>query len=351
MTLLGSCTSLGDEDSLDLIVRSVRHALLGREPSDVTSSRGRWPRIASIVYHSRMYRILYLLAGWMAVTLLPAFEPPVVYSNDAPLTTRRAAWLRAFDAGWLILCGVDLVLQTILVGRERAAKRGWMWVKGVSLIGLAANGLAAAFGAPYVLRVLRPLLLIERMRNVRKLMASIASTAPRVLSVGLLMIINLLLHATLGFVLFAGIDGVQCKPFRATDTPICSTMLNFPQSCQNFFATLGETTLHLFELTTAVNFPAIAVPVVRCNEWNMLFFISYIITGSYLLFNLALVVAYSEFYTGLRGEALTRTSRICGGCDLALTRLLPGGGGVRAASAFAAAAAADRSTQKCHRVG
>lgn len=305
-----------------MIVRSVRHALLGREPSDV-SSRGPWPRLASLVYHSRAYRLAYLAAGWAAVVLLPTWEAPVVYSVGNELSASSIAGLRAADALWLTLCGFDLCLQTVLIGQHRAMRRGWLWVKFISLCIIACNGLASAVsGAPYIMRLLRPILLVERMRNVRKLMTTIVSTAPRVLSVALIMAINLLLHSTLGYVLFAGIDGTQCKPFRATDTLTCSTMLSPPQSCNSYFSTLGETLIHMFELTTAVNFPSIALPVIRCNEYYMLFFISYIVTGSYLLFNLALVVAYSEFYTGLRTESITRIERVCRGLELAFDALV-----------------------------
>jgi hypothetical protein len=53
----------------------------------------------------------------------------------------------------------------------------------------------------------------------------------------------------------------------------------------------------------------------------MLFFVSFIVSGGYLLFNLALVVAYSEFYTDMRGETLVRVSRQVRGADAAFDAL------------------------------
>ena len=327
MALLAAClralTPRG-ETELDFAVRSARHALLGREPSDV-ASRGAWSRAASRVYHSAAYRYLYLAAGWAAVAVLPAWEAPVVFAPGAQLSAAAAAALRAADVAWLLLVAFDVALQAVYVGRAKAARRGWVAVKVAVLAALAVNLLAnAAGGVPYVTRALRPLLLVERMRNVRKLVAEVVRTAPRVLSVGLLLLLNLLLHSILGYALYAGWEDGNCRTRRVragSQRALCSTMLYPPQSCSNYFATLSETALHLFELLTAVNFPAVALPVVRCGAVNWLFFISFYCSAIYLLFNLALAVAYAEFYIGMRDETVERVRRTFAGADVAFEAL------------------------------
>ena len=44
--------------------------------------------------------------------------------------------------------------------------------------------------------------------------AGVVATAPRIVNVGVLLVLNLLLHSVLGFALFAGMDGVNCEPLR-----------------------------------------------------------------------------------------------------------------------------------------
>ena len=56
-------------------------------------------------------------------------------------------------------------------------------------------------------RVLRPVLLIERLRNVRKITTSILSTVPEVAQILLLLTFWVSLFGVGGFTLFAGVTG------------------------------------------------------------------------------------------------------------------------------------------------
>ena len=303
------------------------------------SSSNPWCRYAERLYHSQAYRTFYLGYGWLMILVVANFEPPRTFLQGQELGDGTKALLRAADVLWLALVLFDLGLQVLYTGLAVARTRGWLWAKLIVLIAIILNLIAnAATGAPYLARALRPVLLIERMRNVRKIAATTIETIPRVASVVVLLVLNLMGHSILGFLLFAGIETGNCNVIRRNNPPVnCSTLLYPPDSCDNYFASLGESTLHMFELLTAVNFPTVALPAMRCNPYAALFFISYIIIAVYLLFNLALAVAYTEFYLGYRAEVLVRFYRIFSGLDKAFTVLVGqergGAAGLRSAAA------------------
>jgi voltage-gated sodium channel len=291
----------------------------------ITSSHSAWGVPAERLYHSAAYRWAYLLCAWLGVVVLSTMEPP------GPFPLSALPYLRAADGAWLAFVAFDLGVQVTYHGWALASRRGWLIAKALVLLALVANLVVnSAVGAPYYARALRPLLLLERMRNVRKIFSGVIQSAPRVLSVLVLMVLNLMVFSLLGFLLFAGQRTGSCKVFRsATPNISCSTMLYYPDTCDDYFSTLGESTLHMFELMTAVNFPTVALPAMRCSRAAGVFFVAFTVVSTYLLFNLALAVAYAEFYTGMRNEVLLRFSRTFEGLDAAFSVLLDaqGGGG------------------------
>ena len=307
---------------LKLALHWVDHGMHGRP---VLQSTSPWRVPAERLYHSRPYRWAYLLAAWLGVVVLSTLEPP------GPFPPTLLPYLRAADGTWLALVAFDLCLQVAYHGWALASKRGWLIAKALVLAALVANLIASgAVGAPYYARALRPLLLLERMRNVRKVFSGVIQSAPRVLSVMVLMVLNLMVFSLLGFLLFAGQRTGSCEVFRSPTPNIsCSTMLYYPDTCDDYFSTLGESTLHMFELMTAVNFPTVALPAMRCSRAAGVFFVAFTVVSTYLLFNLALAVAYAEFYTGMRHEVLLRFHRTFEGMDAAFRVLVEvqGGGG------------------------
>ncbi len=51
----------------------------------------------------------------------------------------------------------------------------------------------------------------------------------------------------------------------------------------------------VFILSTSENFPDIMFPAYRCNPFNVLYFVAFIVIGVYFILNLVLAVAYTEF--------------------------------------------------------
>jgi len=327
-----------DPDSFELAARLSFHALHARSVKAVLS-KNVWVRLSEALYHNWFYLNFYLAFSFLVLLLLTNFEEPRVYRIGEELSVVQVSVLRLVDVCWLLLCTFDLILQIVYNGGlARSRTRGWLWVKFLSLLALYSNLVAyASFAVPYVARSLRPLLLVERMRNVRKVFSSTVETSARLTSVFVLLTLNLMVHSILGFLLFSGLETFatsdaerragqsdrNCVVKRTTNPPTnCSTMLYPPETCDNYFASLGESTMHMFELMTGGNFPTIAIPALKCNLLYSLFFVSFITTSAYLLFNLALAVVYSEFNQAMRSEVLLRFSRMFSGLDLAFKLLV-----------------------------
>ena len=110
----------------------------------------------------------------------------------------------------LVIAADAYYVQRRAYGPTRWIKRGWVRVKLVTffltltnlIITFSTNGLV-----PYVCVVIRPLLLLERKQNLRKVAKSMAAAVPNALVCAILVITNLLLWAVATFVIFSSMDG------------------------------------------------------------------------------------------------------------------------------------------------
>lgn len=168
----------------------VRNALHGRTPPEPTSAS----LFAQEIYHHPAYRWCYVVLA-LAALLLAWWEPP------APPVSEAGLWaVRAVDFVFLAFVLFDLWLQGLYHGWRNWATRGWIRTKLFAWIALVVNLVLhlALPGVPYIARVLRPLLLFERLRNVRKIVGNVAAAAPKIFNVGILLILNLLFFSVLG---------------------------------------------------------------------------------------------------------------------------------------------------------
>ena len=291
----------------------VRNALHGRRPAVPTDTS----IIASRIYHSAAYRTFYVLVV-VAQLCLAYVEQP----SPVNLTPAQLAGVRAADFFGLFVVAADLVLQLFHHGLAVWATRGWVRLKGAVLIAIFINLCAsiALPGVSYALRCLRPIFLIERLRNVRQVAINIASAAPRILNVLVLVAIHLMIFSVLGFVLFAGVDDINCTPFRAANPRFCSTFGDI-DDCSDFFNSLEGTMIQLFELLTAANFPAIAIPVYRCDPTSSLYFAAFLVIGVYLILSLTLAVAANTFQSLMADETIAKFGRAFAGYDMAWEEL------------------------------
>ncbi len=115
-------------------------------------------------------------------------------------------------------------------------------------------------------RALRPLLFLERLRNIRRIVTNIVQVAslarvlfcvelaactscppsrlqalPKILNVAILLGAHTLLFGVLGFALFSGVQGRgQCSVTRSSELH-CST---YTDSCRDYFSTLQDSFMH-----------------------------------------------------------------------------------------------------------
>eukprot|EP00948_MAST-09A_sp_MAST-9A-sp1_P001762 g1762.t1 len=101
-------------------------------------------------------------------------------------------------------------------------------------------------------------------------------------------------------------------PNRASST--LSGCSAFSKNCRDYFRTWIDTCLHLFAMTTTVNYPDIMLPVMDCavseptllNIFGLLLFPFFILFAIYFLMNVILAMAYEVF----RKAASTQVKRI-----------------------------------------
>lgn len=309
--------------AIEKAVLYTRNALHGRTPPEPDQS-SIW---AQRLYHNSLYRLFYTLVT-IGNLLLAWWEPRGPTNNVINDSIDIILTVRIIDSVYLLIVLGDLGLQFLYHGGKAWINRGWIRAKLFVWLCLVTNlALSWTFNdqIPYIARLLRPLLLIERLRNVRKIAGRVAATAPRIVNVGVLLGLHMLLSGVLGYVLFAGTDDTEgtCSATPKRYTPTCSTFN--PNGCHDYFANLEEAMIHLFELSTGANFPAIMMPAFKCNPANALYFIFYIVISCYLLLNLTLAVTYSTFREEMKEEVLTKYRRAFAGYDLAFAELMTPG--------------------------
>jgi len=191
--------------------------------------------------------------------------------------------------------------------------------------------LRSSHGYLSLFRAARPIMLIERMRNVRRICGNIINMIPKILNVGILLGVLNLFFGIMAYVLFAGIDGENCTAFPVhykpsgpgalgREGPPCSTFL--PDSCNDYYSSLTESMWQLFILTTTANYPDVMLPVYSCNTWSAWFFVLYFLVGASFLLNLTLAVALDEFKALTRRKVLERYDSMFVGFDMAYRELL-----------------------------
>jgi hypothetical protein len=311
------CARPKDLSHLQRAVVLVRNAYHGRPPAPPTP----WSMVARNVYHSWPYRLF--CAGIALLNCIVGFFEPSREGLGNP-----AIWVPILEVFCLAVMFFDVVVQWVYLGTHVLLTKRWTVFKlaciPVMLVSMVAIYSTGQWRLAFV-RLLRPVFLLERLRNVRRVAASILSATPRILSVLVLLGIFNILFSVAAFTLFAGIDNDNCTPFQGTNPPMqgCSVFLP-PEDggCTNYFSTLLESMTQLFELMTTATFPDIMIPVYRCSKLSAVFFVVFIVVNTYFLLNLTLAVTYSEFKFRTLNKVLERYSHIFQGLDLAWENLM-----------------------------
>jgi len=226
----------------------------------------------------------------------------------------------------------------------------WVNIKVVCLFVFVVDLLITIFmvdGYIRFVRVLWPVMFIERNENVRKIVGSLVHAIPRILNVMILVMVHITVFGVFAFVLFSGITEENCTAWGEEPPPTerCSTFTT--TGCSDYFQTLGQSILQLFVLSTTANFPdvrccaavhgtllrspqgcaraaQVMIPAYQCNRWSAWFFVIFLIIGLYFLVNLAIAVTYTTFQELSLNKILTKHNRLFKGLSLAFSELTKG---------------------------
>lgn len=294
--------------------------------------------------------------GWEPGTKSDRWQPHVEYRMDE---STRAHVLRPLLLIIELACATafvtDMVIAARLQGPRKWVRGLWSWIKMLS-VGVSVSSTLVSFfiaiAAPTLqtpvlhvaARLVRPIIVIEHFRNVRRACNSIVSSVPKITRVLLLLIILVTFFSLVFHVLFRGIEGrypyggpngtfadsavhpSESSPARAQSVchwgqppsaevarhqeegnlAKCSVFVKGGAAgCKDYFRTLQDSWIELFILVTTANYPDVMLPVIDCSIWMALPFIIYVVAGLYFFMSLILAVAYVHFAS----ESDARTSQ------------------------------------------
>ena len=257
-------------------------------------------------YHSSKWRAFYLIVT--ACNLSLAF-----WENDAGQEIQYGSvqfYLLFLEIFFLAIYVADLALLYRYTGKTLFKSR-WVQLRTV-IIGVIFIDTMVCILTPthlgHYTRCLRPIFLIERLRNVRKIAAAIVESTPKILNVLVLLFFHITFFGVVAYVLFRGIEGTNGDHLHNIDRSKCNFLgydLNdqvrdvdcstFSKNCKDYFGTFYSSALQLFILLTTANYPDVMMPVYDCQSYTALFFVIYISIGLYFLMSLVLAVVYSHF--------------------------------------------------------
>ena len=302
---------------------------------------------------------------------------------DAIAAGFRPVWLlmvfQIFELLFTVVYALDLWFLFRVSGKEYWLRSKWNRIQVIVVIVIALNTLIClvSIGAsggtrvavPQLSRSLRPLLIIYKLKNARRILFSLVHSVPKILNIAVILLLQLILFSVLATLMFSGVSGLeegQCRFGRgphhldANDTDYCSTYSRnctggqvlyscvWPDSLRRMLRIdnrhlLGQTisrrcgipfgTYLFFSLQRI--FPIsccryvaedICMPrcqdtlslvqVLSCSELSFIFFAIFIVLGIYVFLSMVLAVVYNHYtVSGLRTfellPNLCSLSRIC----------------------------------------
>uniref|UniRef100_A0AC11BV26 Sodium voltage-gated channel alpha subunit 5 n=1 Tax=Ovis aries TaxID=9940 RepID=A0AC11BV26_SHEEP len=204
---------------------------------------------------------------------------------------------------------LEMLLKWVAYGFKKYFTNAWCWldflIVDVSLISLVANALGFAEMGPIkslrTLRALRPLRALSRFEGMRVVVNALVGAIPSIMNVLLVCLIFWLIFSIMGVNLFAGKFG-RCINQTEGDLPLNYTIVNNKSDCESFNVT-GE----LYWTKVKVNFDNVGAgylallqvyeeqPQWECNLYMYIYFVIFIIFGSFFTLNLFIGVIIDNF--------------------------------------------------------
>ncbi|KAK3879505.1 hypothetical protein Pcinc_015916, partial [Petrolisthes cinctipes] len=225
------------------------------------------------------------------------------------------------DRIFTVIFFIEMLIKWVALGFAKYFTNAWCWldflIVMVSLINLVATlagaGKIQAFKTMRTLRALRPLRALSRMQGMRVVVNALVGAIPSIVNVLLVCLIFWLIFAIMGVNLFSGryhkcIDP-EGTPMNAEDCPdrdFCKKLNLTWVNSEVHFDHVGMAYLALFQVATwkgwiqimndAIDSRAIdEQPIREDNLYMYLYFVFFIIFGSFFTLNLFIGVIIDNF--------------------------------------------------------
>nr|XP_009680095.1 PREDICTED: sodium channel protein type 5 subunit alpha-like isoform X2 [Struthio camelus australis] len=222
---------------------------------------------------------------------------------------------------------LEMLLKWVAYGFKKYFTNAWCWldflIVDVSLISLVANTLGYSEMGPIkslrTLRALRPLRALSRFEGMRVVVNALVGAIPSIMNVLLVCLIFWLIFSIMGVNLFAGKFG-KCINKTEGDMPLDSKIINNMSDCILYnvsgtfywtkvkvnFDNVGAGYLALLQVATFKGWMEIMYAAVdsreceeqpewECNLYMYLYFVIFIIFGSFFTLNLFIGVIIDNF--------------------------------------------------------
>ncbi|XP_071590748.1 sodium channel protein type 5 subunit alpha-like isoform X4 [Heliangelus exortis] len=222
---------------------------------------------------------------------------------------------------------LEMLLKWVAYGFKKYFTNAWCWldflIVDVSLVSLIANTLGYSEMGPIkslrTLRALRPLRALSRFEGMRVVVNALVGAIPSIMNVLLVCLIFWLIFSIMGVNLFAGKFG-KCINKTEGDMPLDSKIINNMSDCILYnvsgtfywtkvkvnFDNVGAGYLALLQVATFKGWMEIMYAAVdsreceeqpewECNLYMYLYFVIFIIFGSFFTLNLFIGVIIDNF--------------------------------------------------------
>ncbi len=237
------------------------------------------------LYHSTAWRVIFLAAGIVHMCLV-LFEEP---SSITPMREYPAApkILAAIEFLCFAVYSFDLGLLYVCFGWKRF-KNLWPLLRLLLLSIMLADTIwyiGAGFTSFHLSRAFRPMMLIARLRNVRKMLSGCVVTSFRIYGVFLLLAFHIIFFSLMGYLLFVN-TGIE------------------------YFSELHLGMYYLFLLSTCFPFNMqLMAPYWSLSRWSGLFFIAFVLIGNLGIFKLIIAVSFKTYKLYIRHKMEDRLQK------------------------------------------
>jgi hypothetical protein len=236
----------------------------------------------------------------------------------------------------------DLLLLWLCFGWKRF-KNLWPGLRLLILVVMVADTITfigSGYTSFHLSRAARPLMLIARLRNVRKMLSGCVVTSFRIYGVFLLLAFHVVFFSLLGYLLF-GNDSLSLSFFGAFSlslsdslthvlfvaqlTPKSTTFRSCIWLCTTYSCCPPAShsvrrSATLFRLSSvclpfrSLNFLlysdlTVMLPYWELSRWSGLFFIAFVLTGNLGVFKLIIAVSYKTYKLYVRDKLVDRLSK------------------------------------------